>query len=166
MTSNVHKNSVNQTSVEASIVDLHHQTPTASQWEAWSLINEQPGRGSPLPENFRDLDDVIPSETSQTVAEHSSTSANTSQASFPDWSQFDLVEIAQKEYRSALKIYIQLKRASLHRSAHSIKAPDASLDLAEIQVKKAAGILEKMMELRAAANAATQSGQLLEPSFH
>ena len=62
------------------------------------------------------------------------------------WESFDLVEIAQKEYISALNRLKKL-RAQAEANPSKFSKPDATLDMAEVEVKRAARILEMIKEL-------------------
>ena len=61
------------------------------------------------------------------------------------WEEYDVVDIAEYEYRWALKRYSRL----LNRAAKDVHVSDPSLVLAELELKTAARILDQMIDYRA-----------------
>lgn len=70
------------------------------------------------------------------------------QAPITGWEEYDVVDIAEAEYLYALRQLSCLRHRAANRPRRSFDIPDPSVELAELQVKTAANVLERMIDLR------------------
>lgn len=64
------------------------------------------------------------------------------------WEEYDLVDIAEREYYYALRQVRCLRDRVANLPRRSLHFPDASVELAELELKTAASVLERMIDIR------------------